>query len=444
LRSIELFAGAGGLALGSAYAGFRHEAVIEWDEDACNTITENRRRGVKFVKDWPEVVPTDVTRFDFSSFKTDLELIAGGVPCQPWSLGGKHKGHRDERNLFPDVVKIVRRLRPKAVLIENVKGLTRKVFANYFEYIKHQLRYPEITRKPRQTWMDHLRRLEQHHTSGSSEGLHYHLVARLLNAADYGIPQRRERIFIVAFRSDLGIEWTFPRESHSQDSLLWDQFVTGEYWDRHEIPKRSRPMVPGRSISRINDMKLALFAPVEKPWATVRDAIGDLPDPEVIADNGEFLNHRHNPGARSYPGHTGSPLDEPSKTLKAGVHGVPGGENTLAYGNGQLRYFTVREAARIQTFPDEYVFHASWTESMRQIGNAVPVKLAELVSRDVAEHLKKVTTGKDAAETNEVVSAVAGFSVLRDHPQPSRKLENSKEQRATRRSKRVLSTPRIS
>src|SRR3972149_7482759 len=126
LRSIELFAGAGGLALGSPNAGFRHEAVIEWDEDACNTIRENQRRGFRPQAEWPDVQPTDVTQFDFSGIKEDLELVSGGVPCQPWSLGGKHMGHRDDRNLFPEVVKVVRALRPKAVLVENVKGLTRK------------------------------------------------------------------------------------------------------------------------------------------------------------------------------------------------------------------------------------------------------------------------------------------------------------------------------
>lgn len=367
--------------------------MIEWDEDACNTIKENQRRGILPVAEWPAVEPTDVTKFNFSEIKEDLELIAGGVPCQPWSQGGKHLGPNDERNLFPEVVKIVRRLRPKALLIENVKGLTRKAFSNYFEYIKHQLRYPEITRKSRETWTDHLRRLEQHHTSGSSSGLHYNLVHRLVNAADFGIPQKRERVFIVAFRSDLEIEWAFPRATHSQDALLCDQFVVGEYWDRHEVPKRRRG-VPERFRGRVRVLKSSLFRPDELPWRTVRDAIGDLPDPGVIDDTREFLNHRHNPGARSYPGHTGSPMDEPSKTLKAGVHGVPGGENTVAYSNGKLRYLTVREAARIQTFPDDYVFHASWTESMRQIGNAVPVKLAELVSRDIAEHLNKVLVGK--------------------------------------------------
>ena len=172
MRSVELFAGAGGLAIGTSNAEFKHEAVLEWDRDACNTIEENRRRGVPPAADWPQVEPTDVTRFDFSSIKPDIELLAGGVPCQPWSQGGVHLGPKDERNLFPEVVSIVRKLQPKAILIENVKGLTRKVFANYFEYIKHQIRYPEITRNPRETWVSHLSRLEKHHTSGSDDGLH--------------------------------------------------------------------------------------------------------------------------------------------------------------------------------------------------------------------------------------------------------------------------------
>jgi DNA (cytosine-5)-methyltransferase 1 len=122
------------------------------------------------------------------------------------------------------------------------------------------------------------------------------------------------------------------------------------------------------------------------PWLTVRDAISDLPDPERFPTN-KIPNHRFNPGARSYPGHTGSPLDEPAKTLKAGDHGVPGGENMLTRPDGSLRYFTVREAARLQTFPDDYVFRGAWTEAMRQLGNAVPVRLAKVVASSVARTL---------------------------------------------------------
>jgi DNA (cytosine-5)-methyltransferase 1 len=132
-----------------------------------------------------------------------------------------------------------------------------------------------------------------------------------------------------------------------------------------------------------------LFDAGKLPWLTVRDAIGDLPDSEKKPRSG-IANHTFNPGARSYAGHTGSPLDEPAKTLKAGDHGVPGGENMLARVDGSVRYFTVREAARLQTFPDDYTFCGAWTEAMRQLGNAVPVRLAETVARSVAETL--VTT----------------------------------------------------
>jgi DNA (cytosine-5)-methyltransferase 1 len=119
----------------------------------------------------------------------------------------------------------------------------------------------------------------------------------------------------------------------------------------------------------------------------VRDAIQGLPTPRADRESKEFSNHRLNPGAKAYPGHTGSPLDLPSKTLKAGVHGVPGGENMIAFEDGKVRYLTVREAARIQTFPDLWHFEGAWSEAMRQLGNAVPVGLAEVVAKSVAAKL---------------------------------------------------------
>lgn len=119
---------------------------------------------------------------------------------------------------------------------------------------------------------------------------------------------------------------------------------------------------------------------------TIRDALKDLPDPRSD-EASAIANHLFQPGARRYVGHTGSNLDDPAKTLKAGDHGVPGGENMIAFPDGGVRYFTVREAALIQTFPRDFIFSSSWTVNMRQIGNAVPVSLAEVVARSIARTL---------------------------------------------------------
>ncbi len=386
MRSVELFTGAGGLALAIEKAGFHHDTVVERDKDCCATLRENQARGFDLLDGW-RLFPGDVRHFDYSGIAPGVDLLAGGPPCQPFSIGGKHKAHKDRRDMFPEVVRAVRELRPRAILVENVKGLTRKTFANYFNYIVLQLSHPEIVRGESEDWTEHRGRLERYHTKGSWSGLEYNVVPRLLNAANFGVPQRRERVFFVGFRSDLGIEWTFPEETHSLDSLLVHQWITGEYWDEHEVPKKDRPEVPDRFAAKVSSLKsngVDLFA--AERWRTVRDALRGLPDPDG-GDCSKWHNHWQNPGARSYVGHTGSPLDEPAKTLKAGDHGVPGGENMLLKPDGAVRYFTVRESARIQTFPDNYVLHGAWSEAMRQLGNAVPVMLAEAVANGIRERL---------------------------------------------------------
>jgi DNA (cytosine-5)-methyltransferase 1 len=388
MRAIELFAGAGGLALGVSQAGFEHEAVLEWNHDACRTIRLNQDRRVAPVVDW-RLFEQDVRTFDFRSIPEGLDLLAGGPPCQPFSLGGKHRAYEDERDMFPTAVGIVRQLKPRAFLFENVKGLKRASFARYFEYIRLQLTYPEVLPLKNEDWSEHLSRLERYHTKGHPTGLHYRVVVDVLNSANFGVPQKRERVIIVGFRSDVRREWSFPPFTHSHDALLHSQWVTGEYWERHEVPRRLRPARPDRLAAKIDRLVATLYPLEERPWMTVRDAIADLPDPE--RDRHSVPDHRFIPGARPYTGHTGSPLDEPAKVLKAGDHGVPGGENMLALPNGAVRYLTVREAARLQTFPDEYTFRGSWTETMRQLGNAVPVRLAGVVARSVAEILAGAT-----------------------------------------------------
>lgn len=373
--------------MGISDAGFTHEVVVEWDRYACDTIRENQRRGVEPVVNWP-LHEADVRTFDYSHLGKCPDLIAGGPPCQPFSLGGRHRGWNDERDMFPEMVRAICELRPKAIVVENVKGLMRQAFARYFEYIVLQISYPEVSLKRDEAWSDHLSRLERHHVRGQRSGLFYRVIFGMLNAADYGVPQKRERVFIVSFRQDLEVEWSFPKATHSLDALLWYQWVTGEYWDRHEVPKKERPTLPPKLEGRLTRLG-ALFPPVEFPWTTVRDAISDLPDPEDAVLAAQVPNHKFNPGARSYHGHTGSSLDGPAKTLKAGDHGVPGGENMLVRSDGSVRYFTVRESARLQSFPDDYVFQGSWTETMRQLGNAVPVTLGRVIARDVGWRLRQ-------------------------------------------------------
>ena len=136
LSSIELFAGAGGLAMGVSLAGFRSHLVVEWDKWACDTVRQNQQLGNPLVRDWP-VVEGDVRKwvrdFDTQGLEGKLDLVAGGPPCQPFSMGGKHKAHQDERDMFPVTVDVIRRLKPRAFIVENVKGLTRSSFHNYYQ-----------------------------------------------------------------------------------------------------------------------------------------------------------------------------------------------------------------------------------------------------------------------------------------------------------------------
>ena len=375
MRSIELFSGAGGLALGLEGAGFNSVALVERNREACATLRLNRPQ-------W-NVLQDDVRTIDFAQFGP-VELVAGGPPCQPFSMGGKAKGFCDSRDMFPEAVRAVRELSPKAFIFENVRGLLRSAFQDYVEFIRFQLTYPDFPISENASWETNLRRLQRHHTSNSSQtGLSYRVSINLADAANYGVPQRRHRVFFVGFRSDVDAGWFFPKPTHHQDDLLSAQYITGKYWKEHRIPPRTN--APVRYQGRISRLASDALLSVTERWNTVRDAIEDLGDPR---ESSAFSDHVYQKGARSYPGHTGSPLDEPAKALKAGDHGVPGGENMLRHANGKVRYFSVRESSRIQTFPDDWRYAGSWTESMRQLGNAVPVALAQIVAQSVANHLR--------------------------------------------------------
>ncbi len=372
LTSFELFAGAGGLALGVQLAGFRSRGLIERDKWACQTIRSNKEKGHPLVRDW-NIHEMDVRDYDWSNINKEIDLLAGGPPCQPFSQGGIARANKDSRDMFPAMISAVHELRPKAFLVENVKGILRPQFADYFQYILLRLEFPERPIGRHESWGDHLCRLQRAKSSSpqSRSELTYNVIPTLVNAADYGVPQRRERVFIVGFRSDLGIEWSFPRATHSLQALMWSQRQGGEYWERHGVKQYS-------FVENCQKPEDALL-----PWRTVRDAVSNLPEPSKQGHS-FALNHEFRAGAKIYPGHTGSVLDMPSKTLKAGVHGVPGGENMLIQDDGRPRYYTVREAARIQTFPDGYELNGAWSEAMRQLGNAVPVLLAQRLASSIA------------------------------------------------------------
>lgn len=385
MKSVELFAGAGGLGMGVTQAGFDPVQIIEWDKWCCDTIEQNRTKKVDAVRNWPAPILGDIRDINFEHLAGTVDLVTGGPPCQPFSMGGKHQAFDDKRDMWPQAVRAVRELRPKAFIFENVKGLTRSAFATYFAYIELQLHHPAIERRKDEDWREHFVRLQQHHTSDGSVPPEYKVVAEVLNSANFGVPQKRERVIFVGFRTDLKIAWSFPKPTHSAERLLWDKYRCGRYWDQHQIPAAAR-QTSDRERLRANRLDVR---PSDEPWQTVRDAISKYDEPTELGSD-QFLNHKLQAGARSYPGHTGSVLDQPAKTLKAGVHGVPGGENMLVRVDGSVRYFSVRESAALQTFPEKYELSGSWSEAMRQLGNAVPVKLAKSIASDVRRHLEGV------------------------------------------------------
>ena len=287
--------------------------------------------------------------------------------------------------MFPYAIRAIEKLSPKAYVFENVKGLLRASFSEYFEYILLRLTYPSFANVGGDDWQDHLKLLRQIDAMDYA-GTKYNVQYRLLNAADYGVPQTRERVVIVGIRSDIDAGWIFPAPTHSEDRLLWDQYVTNDYWKRHDILPHHESKHEDEQTDRVRRLqaRYGMFEPETLPWQTVRDALKDVPDPE---SNHGIGDHIYKGGARSYPGHTGSYIDWPAKTVKAGGHGVPGGENMIRYADGSIRYFTVYEAKLIQTFPQDFKINGAWGEAMRQIGNAVPVKLASVLGQHLSQTL---------------------------------------------------------
>lgn len=374
--SVELFAGGGGMAVGTRKAGFEHLALVEWYKPAATILRHNARRRPQL---WAE---QDVHERDVREWLSetgikagDVDLVAGGPPCQPFSLAGVHAGDEDQRNMFPAALDAVRKFQPKFVIFENVPGLTRPSFSPYFTYIQHQLEKPTVTPIGDELWTEHHARIQKSRV----RSLRYRVQQHVLDAADFGLPQNRRRVFLVGIRADLPQVDSWPEQidgTHSRDALLYDQWVTGDYWADHDLPM---PGHPDGLETRVHDLKEA-GRPAGGRWRTIRDAIRGLPEPVDGEDVGGVANHRGIPGARAYPKHSGSPFDWPAKTIKAGVHGVSGGEAMIRFDDDSLRYLTVREAARIQGFDDDYEFPVPRSRSMGAIGNAVATPIATLLA----------------------------------------------------------------
>jgi DNA (cytosine-5)-methyltransferase 1 len=359
--------------------------MVEFNSHAANTIRFNAANGITFVGEWP-FAHEDVRNIEWKKFCGVTSVVAGGPPCQPFSIGGKSEGNRDSRDMWPEAIRAVREIEPDLFLFENVRGLLRPAFTDYVAWISSYLASPHLIQAADESHATHLERLKRRNSSRR-----YDVRVIAVNAADYGAAQKRHRVLVIGVKRNLGAEIRFPRPSHSQERLVWDKWITGDYWKRHGIRKPSMSLIPLHEQRVVSRLANSMLPPEQDAWVTCRDAFFGLGEP---GPRSKHLNHRLQAGAKSYAGHTGSSLDEPSKALKAGVHGVPGGENMLALECGTVRYFSIREAAR--GFPDDYQFPGSWSESMRQLGNAVPIPLARFVAYWALTMLKAESTQKAA------------------------------------------------
>lgn len=338
MKHVDLFAGGGGLAYGCKLAGFEPFIYADNDKWCADTLRANN---APFGLGGPLIERRDIRDTKWNDLQVGVDLLTGGVPCQPWSVGGLAKGMEDDRNLWPEFIRAMGECLPKAFIIENVQGILRPQFKPYLGYLMNALKSPTVRRWGDEPWESHAKAVRY---AGGKGSLHYDVHILQLDAMNYGVPQKRKRLLLVGFRKDLGIEFKFDYKHWFSD---------------------------GKKI-------------------TLRDAIGDLPDPRSIeAGRWKDDGHVYVPGARVYRGHTPNKLDLPAKTIKAGVHGMPGGEGIVELDDGSIRYLTVRELARIQTFPDGYRFRGSRSQQIKQIGNAVPVRLAYYVAQSVFDHLEK-------------------------------------------------------
>ncbi len=332
--SIELFAGAGGLALGMEKAGFRHILLNEVDHDACATLRYNRPA-------W-RVEENDVRNIPFAQFANQIDFLSGGFPCQAFSYAGKQGGFNDTRGtLFFELARAVQEIRPKVFMGENVKGLTAHDGGKTLETIKNVI----------------------------SE-LGYTLIEpRVLRAIQYQVPQKRERLILIAIRNDFAehVRFHWPEPYH-RIMTLQDAFYKGELYDT-DVPISAGQKYPPKK------QKVMEQIPMGGYWK-------DLP----IEIQKEYMGGSfHLEGGKTGMARRLS-LHEPSLTLTCS----PAQKQTERCHPVETRPLTVREYARIQTFPDQWSFSGSLSSQYKQIGNAVPVNLAHAIGRSLIRLLNEI------------------------------------------------------
>jgi len=325
--SIELFAGGGGLALGMESAGFEHIMLNEFNHWACETLRQNR-------PNW-NVVEEDVHNVSFKEYNGQVDFLSGGFPCQAFSYAGKQGGFEDARGtLFFEMARAIRECHPKVFMGENVKGLTSHDNGRTIEVIKKII-----------------------------EELGYTLVEpEVLKAIMYKVPQKRERLIMIAIRNDIAskVKFKYP-DPYKRVVTLRDAFFKGELYDC-DVPASDGQTYPKRKFEIMN------MVPEGGDWRNL---------PEDIQK--EYLKGSFHLGG----GKTGMArrlaLDEPSLTLTC----APAMKQTERCHPIETRPLTIREYARIQTFPDDWEFAGKRDEQYKQIGNAVPVNLAAAVGRSL-------------------------------------------------------------
>ena len=386
LRSVELFSGAAGLGLGLARAGFHHELVVENNHMACETVRLNQRRGHNLVQGW-DIREASIENVDLSAVAKHPDLLAGGPPCQGFSIGGKHMGAHDDRNLWPWTIDAVRSLEPRSFAFENVPAMATS-HKDYLDYLVLALALPSEA-KPHGDWEADKERLAR--IFADRDPPEYRVQVMKLNAADYGTAQARSRIFVVGTRADITGQIERPEATHSLDQLMADKWKNGSYWERVGLPRPEMDEAGARWMRKDNqrpapDMFDLLTAPPRlQAYRTVRETMLSIP---ATANCNEPAPRK----AKAYKGHTGSPIDEASKTLRAGDHGVSGGENMIDWGNyrpeaERYEHFSVRQAAAISDFPMDYDFAGTWSDGLKQVGNAVPSNLGFVVGSAIREAL---------------------------------------------------------